>query len=245
MAAKIQGASAPAVFNFVSNTLRVVMRDGEPWFVAADVIAALALDRKALERLDDDEKGVNSIHTPGGDQEMTIINESGLYSLILGSRKPEAKKFKKWVTSEVLPAIRKTGRYVAPRPPQLVRLGEVGEWVVRQHNQHAARYLCRSGQSLAATLSTGIKYRFGSHIRDLPVATLPELLDHLDQFGDDCYRLWAVCMNLERALVDTFKGQPDAMPSEVKTMMAAVHVPSGEGTSPQAIRQQVQAMIAA
>ncbi|RCI61010.1 hypothetical protein DT376_46485, partial [Pseudomonas aeruginosa] len=66
--------------------------------VAADVLASLALDRKALERIDDDEKGVNSIHTPGGIQQMTTVNEPGLYSLILGSRKPEAKRFKRWVT---------------------------------------------------------------------------------------------------------------------------------------------------
>ena len=70
----------------------------------------------ALERLDDDEKGVSSIDTLGGNQQLSTINESGLYSLILTSRKPEAKKFKKWVTAEVLPAIRKTGRYVAPDP---------------------------------------------------------------------------------------------------------------------------------
>lgn len=108
--------STPVVFNFVSNTLRVVMRDGNPWFVAADVCAALGISRTddGVSRLDDDEKGAGSIRTPGGDQQMTVINESGLYSLILGSRKPEAKKFKKWVASEVLPAIRKTGRYIAP-----------------------------------------------------------------------------------------------------------------------------------
>lgn len=70
--------------------------------------------------LDDDEKGAHIVRTPGGEQEVTIINESGLYSLILRSRKPSAKRFKKWVTSEVLPSIRKTGRYVAPgyRPEQ-------------------------------------------------------------------------------------------------------------------------------
>lgn len=88
--------------------VRVVERSGEPWFVAADVCRALGLDStgKALTRLDDDEKGVNSIHTLGGSQMMTIINESGLYALVLGSRKPEAKAFKRWVTHEVLPAIR-------------------------------------------------------------------------------------------------------------------------------------------
>ena len=112
----------PAVFTFTTQPVRVIVRDDEPWFVAADVISALDLDRKALDRLDDDEKGVSSIHTPGGAQAMTIINESGLYSLVLGSRKPEAKPFKKWVTSEVLPAIRKSGRYEAGEPlPAVVR----------------------------------------------------------------------------------------------------------------------------
>lgn len=88
---------------------------GDPWFVAADVCAALAIgnNRDAIGRLDDDERDVVSTDTLGGKQEMGIINESGLYSLILGSRKPEAKRFKKWVTSEVLPSIRKTGSYSA------------------------------------------------------------------------------------------------------------------------------------
>lgn len=101
-------------FTFSAQQLRAVLRNGDPWFVAADALGALQLDRKALERLDDDEKGVNSIHTLGGAQHMTVINESGLYSLILSSRKPEAKRFKKWVTSEVLPSIRKIGRYERP-----------------------------------------------------------------------------------------------------------------------------------
>lgn len=101
------------VFQFQQNqVVRTIFdKDGEPWFVAADVLDALGLDRKALERLDDDEKGVSSIHTLGGAQDMTVVNESGLYNLILGSRKPQAKAFKRWVTHEVLPAIRKTGSY--------------------------------------------------------------------------------------------------------------------------------------
>jgi len=103
-------------FNYSATSLRVVTKDNEPWFVAADVCALLTLGNThmAIERLDDDEKGVSSIDTLGGSQEMTVVNESGLYSLILGSRKPEAKKFKKWVTSEVLPAIRKNGFYIDP-----------------------------------------------------------------------------------------------------------------------------------
>ncbi|MDA8327550.1 MAG: BRO family protein [Betaproteobacteria bacterium] len=102
-------------FDFESHDVRVVIdQNGEPLFVAADLLSTLHLDRKALERLDDDEKGVSSIHTPGGVQEMTVVSESGLFNLVLGSRKPEAKRFKRWVTHEVLPSIRKTGSYAAP-----------------------------------------------------------------------------------------------------------------------------------
>jgi len=101
-------------FEFESRALRVNLdAAGQPWFVAADVCAALDLPEthKAIARLDDDEKGRNSIPTPGGQQEMSVVNESGLYNLVLGSRKPEAKRFKRWITHEVLPSIRKTGSY--------------------------------------------------------------------------------------------------------------------------------------
>ncbi len=101
--------------------IRVVQQDSEPWFVAADVCRALELSdvSKTLERLDDDEKGTNSIRTPGGFQRMSIINEPGLYTLVLGSRKPEAKTFKRWITHEVLPSIRKTGNYsMIPSQPE-------------------------------------------------------------------------------------------------------------------------------
>lgn len=91
--------------------IRVIDRDGEPWFIAVDVCRALDISRTQTRRLDDDEKGVHLTHTPSGDQEMTIINEPGLYTLVLGSRKPEAKVFKRWVTHEVLPAIRQNGYY--------------------------------------------------------------------------------------------------------------------------------------
>ncbi|MCT0230920.1 hypothetical protein KQ306_08670 [Synechococcus sp. CS-1324] len=102
-------------FDYEGRQIRVITDElGDPWFVAADLLASLALDRKALERLDDDEKGVSSIHTPGGEQAMTIVNEPGLYSLVLGSRKKEAQRFKRWVIHEVLPAIRRTGSYAVP-----------------------------------------------------------------------------------------------------------------------------------
>lgn len=94
-------------------SIRTVMKGNEPWFVAADVCRVLghSNSRMALERLDEDEKGVSSIYTPGGEQEMSIVNEPGLYSLVLGSRKPEARSFKRWITHEVIPAIRKHGLY--------------------------------------------------------------------------------------------------------------------------------------
>lgn len=100
-------------FRFDAREVRTLLIDDQPWFVAADVCQALSVrnNRDALSRLDDDEKGVATTDTLGGAQDLGIINESGLYSLILTSRKAEAKRFKKWVTAEVLPAIRKHGRY--------------------------------------------------------------------------------------------------------------------------------------
>ena len=92
---------------------------GELWFVTADVCRVLDIknSRDAVADLDDDEKGVVNTDTLGGKQEMNIINESGLYSLILRSRKPEAKAFRKWVTSDVIPSIRKTGSYSVTKNP--------------------------------------------------------------------------------------------------------------------------------
>ena len=89
--------------------------DGNPWWVAADVCNILGLGnpRTSIALLDDDEKDVHSMDTPGGPQEMAIINEPGLYSLIFRSRKEEAKAFKRWVTHEVLPCIRKNGFYAS------------------------------------------------------------------------------------------------------------------------------------
>lgn len=98
-------------------TVRTIVKDGEPWFVGKDVAEILGYTkaRNAIARhVDDDDKNdVPFQGVLGGKQTMTIINESGLYSLILGSKLPKAKTFKRWVTSEVLPTIRKTGGYVA------------------------------------------------------------------------------------------------------------------------------------
>lgn len=98
--------------------IRVLDIDGQPWFVGKDVAMALGYSNplKAVrDHVGDEDKGVNDLFTPnGGVQQTIIINESGLYSLILSSKLEGAQKFKKWVTSEVLPSIRKTGKYVAP-----------------------------------------------------------------------------------------------------------------------------------
>ena len=99
--------------------VRTVTINGDPWFVGKDVAAALGFTnpRDALStHVFDEDKGVESIDTLGGKQKMTVINESGLYALVFGSRLKSAQRFKHWVTSEVLPAIRKTGGYRTPAP---------------------------------------------------------------------------------------------------------------------------------
>lgn len=118
-----------------ATTVRSLLIDEAPWFVAADVCKVLELNspRSSLALLDPDEKDVHSVDTPSRNQHeqysgsqkttLSIINESGLYSLILRSRKPQAKAFKKWITSEVLPAIRRTGSYSATPPVERISAG--------------------------------------------------------------------------------------------------------------------------
>jgi prophage antirepressor-like protein len=122
---------APLLFTFEQSAIRVVVRDGEPWFVAVDVCAALGLQWKGsgstgtLASLDADEKASHGVGTQGGQQQAAIISESGMYCLVLRCRdavKPGTgpHRFRKWVTAEVLPAIRKTGAY-APTTPKVDR----------------------------------------------------------------------------------------------------------------------------
>lgn len=136
------------VFNYKSSQVRTVEINNEPWFVLKDVCAVLDLGsaHKVSERLDEDERN----HIPltdslGRKQETTIINESGLYNVILRSDKPEAKPFRKWVTSEVLPSIRKTGGYALPKdyPAALRALADAEEQKLRllAENQHQAQVI--------------------------------------------------------------------------------------------------------
>lgn len=113
-------STAITPFNFNEHAVRVIQIEDAPWFVATDVAESLGYKspKDAASYLDDDEKGSAIVRTPGGEQKLTVINESGLYALVLRSRKPEARKFAKWVTSEVLPAIRKTGSYSLPYTAQ-------------------------------------------------------------------------------------------------------------------------------
>ncbi|WNM74456.1 antirepressor [Gordonia phage BearBQ] len=113
--------SAVVPFTYNDTPVRTVMVDGEPWFVAADVARILGyrMASDMTRRLDDDDRGTRSVRTPSGDQEMTVINEPGLYQATLGSQTAQARDFKRWVTHTVLPEIRKTGSYNAAPAPAL------------------------------------------------------------------------------------------------------------------------------
>ena len=136
------------VFNYKSSQVRTVEINNEPWFVLKDVCAVLDLGsaHKVSERLDEDERNqIPLTDSLGRKQETTIINESGLYNVILRSDKPEAKPFRKWVTSEVLPSIRKTGGYALPKdyPAALRALADAEEARLRllAENQHQAQVI--------------------------------------------------------------------------------------------------------
>src|SRR5579871_3847338 len=106
-------------FSFESLEVRVVVIDNEPWFVATDVAKVLEHSNTSvmLQMLDEDEKGVSNVYTLGGNQELAVISESGLYHAVIKSRKPRALPFRKWVTSVVLPSIRKSGQYSVQQAP--------------------------------------------------------------------------------------------------------------------------------
>ena len=115
--------------------IRTIEKDGEPWFVGKDVAAALGYEKPTdavRKHVDVEDRGISKMETPSGAQETTIINESGLYSLVLSSKLPTAKKFKRWVTSEVIPSIRKHGGYLTPdkleevllKPDTLIQLAQ-------------------------------------------------------------------------------------------------------------------------
>ena len=119
--------------------VRTTVIDGEPWFVAADVCHALDIGNPsdALNRLDDDERTLVSIEGASNGKPVNGVNEPGLYSLVLGSRKPEAKAFKRWITHEVIPAIRKTGSYQKPLSQLEILQGSINQLV--EQNKRLSR----------------------------------------------------------------------------------------------------------
>ncbi|MBE9107447.1 hypothetical protein IQ229_21695 [Nostoc cf. edaphicum LEGE 07299] len=126
-----------SVFSFESHEIRFVGTADEPWWVAVDVCKVLELDdtSKAVSRLDDDEKLIRTLLLSGQRRESLLVNESGLYSLVLTSRKAQAKRFKKWLTSEVIPAIRKTGTYSVIAKPQPLLPSEEQQAKLAKHHE--------------------------------------------------------------------------------------------------------------
>ena len=126
--------------NAMFGNVRIILQDNEPWFVAKDICECLAISkhRDAISRLDTDERGSLKVDTLGGKQEMATVNEYGLYNLVLSSRKPEAKEFKRWITHDVLPALRKTGSYSMNIPQTLPEALRAYADEVEQHNKTKA-----------------------------------------------------------------------------------------------------------
>lgn len=162
-------------FSFGENQVRTVMIDGEPWFVAKDICDVLEVSNvsQALTRLDQDDVTLisnDSINSASTNPKINAVNESGMYSLVLGSRKPEAKAFKKWVTSEVLPAIRKTGTYsVQPAPtqsPVFLTMPPVEE--ATRAASVISEYLRLEGTSRIAVLSSALKLKAPEYLVLIP-----------------------------------------------------------------------------
>lgn len=164
------------IFVYSGEQLRTIQQPDGLWWVLRDVCQVLGLDspHKVADRLDEDEKGRNQIPTPGGAQEMTIINEPGLYSVILRSDKPEAKAFKRWVTHEVLPSIRRTGAYGVP-PERLAHLHELQakleEW--RGLERDFTRYTAESRKQYERDRANRDKCR--AHVQAYEAAVAEEI----------------------------------------------------------------------
>lgn len=196
-------SSSVSPFNFGTHAVRVVMRDSQPWFSAADVCLALGVKnyRDSTAHLDEDERGVVSTDTPASNQygpiagqfeNMLVVNESGLYALVLRSRKPEARKFAKWVTSEVLPAIRKTGSYELPnlyRQGKTDKLSAEQQQALRQLLEENVKRLPHAAQAGAMIKGwSKLKSHFGVGYRDIPAERYPEAVNlltrHLSELLD-------------------------------------------------------------
>jgi prophage antirepressor-like protein len=180
------------LFQFNSSEVRIVVIEGEPWFVAKDLCEILAISkhRDAISRLDDDERGLFKLDTPGGKQDMTVVSESGMFGLVLSSRKPEAKEFKKWIRSEVLPSIRKTGGYISTQgKTKLQILAETFQQMVDLEEKQKAQ---------------GLKLVEHDDILQEHGQTITELSNEMDRYtdGDGHYMTIIGYANLNKIKVD-------------------------------------------
>ncbi|MEB0999088.1 Bro-N domain-containing protein [Citrobacter freundii] len=186
----------PSVFNFESDCqVRAIIIDGAPWFVAMDVCRAIGIanHRDAVRKLDSDEKGVGSTDTLGGEQETTIISESGLYTLILRCRDAVTPgtipyRFRKWVTGEVLPQIRKTGSYIKNAIQQEDRIKIVADQVANA----TALAVMQTMQIEQKNYSAPLKPNYREHIHSpegvlglTEHSLMMNLLRQLDSDGHD------------------------------------------------------------
>lgn len=195
------------VFVFEGQQVRFVGTSDEPWWVASDVCRILGIENVSLavngrpdrpeSGLDDDEKDIASVNTPGGIQEMLCINESGLYSLTLTSRKPQAKRFKKWITSEVLPSIRKTGKYEAQLQPQSqleVLQGAINLLVEQERRMKQMEEQLANMERIRIEAEESIKQLPAPTIEAQPVSTRMQLnrliRDFVQQTGCTYSEIW-------------------------------------------------------
>lgn len=163
--------AAVELFTYTDHQVRVVLVDGEPWFVLADLCRVLEIANhgNVAARLADDQKGIHLADTPGGRQQVTVVNEPGMYEVVIRSDKPEAVNFRRWITGEVLPAIRKTGSYsTAPTfdPASLTR-AEILTMALNAENERLAleaenKVLAPKAEAYDSFLDATGKYAVGA-----------------------------------------------------------------------------------
>lgn len=184
----------PVSFDFEGQPVRTLDKDGVIWFVLVDVCKVLEIGNpsQAASRLDDDEKStlINNEGQPGkGAQEFTIINESGLYSLILTSRKEAAKRFKKWVTAEVLPSLRKYGHYEMPGQVPVASRKNLPPSAIPRSERHYDLALVREARATYGEAGARHVWANSATLPDMSVMSAQDRLDDLARMrAEDCLR---------------------------------------------------------
>lgn len=192
--------------------VRSLFINEEPWFVGKDITDNLGYknSRDAIAyHVDEEDKGVARIDTPGGAQDLVIVNESGLYALIFGSKLPKAKEFKHWVTSEVLPSIRKTGSYTYSSPTSHEEIAQYAsplplespeKWFLKMHSAYRfiEDYYNVTRKQLFSSIFYKLKNKYGVNIDN-------EIEKYKEKYSlDDCYSMEAIQDNPEyRDLIET------------------------------------------